>query len=226
MKAVEEKNYFLLALAIVYCVIALIQFSTDGILGTQLYYSIAFISLSTTLFECSKSSIKWIRILKQQRAEIDIDFQKNAKRHIDVLSKYQEFSKLTISYQELYDYIKQNEKKASKNRWDRVLDRLESVIQFGEGFFILYYGLITPLKNIPSNLQTTKIIDILSLLSVAFAFLSIYMNESTAKTVERSQARKSDFFRISNYYLDIIEKIPQNPPTEEVSTVEGEEGEK
>lgn len=226
MKTVQRKNYFLLALAIVYCIIALIQFSFDGILGTQLYFSIAFISLSTTLSEFSKSAIKWIRALKQLRVEIDIEFQNYAKRHIDVLGKYRDFSEITIPYQELYDYIKQNVKTSSKSRWDKLLEQLESVIQFGEVFFILYYGLITPLKNVPNNMQTTKTINILSLLSVALAFFSIYLNESTARKAEKIQEKTKESIRISNYYLDIIEKFPTIQSAETASTEESEEGER
>lgn len=223
MKKVWEKNYFLLALAIVYCIIALIQFSIDGILETKLYFSIAFISLDTTLFECLKSSTKWLRTLKHQRVEIDVEFQNNAKRHIDILGKYSDFSELVAPYQSLCDGTQQNTNVSSKNRWDKTLDLFESVIHFAEIFLILSIGLITPLKEIPNNLQTAKIIDILSLLSVAFAFFSIYINESMAKSIEESQARRRDFFRASNYYLDIIEKIST---VEEVPTVEDNEGEK
>ena len=226
MKSVQGKNYFLLALAIVYGVIALIQISTDGILGTQLYYSIAFISLNTTLCECAKSSIMWIRTLKQHIKENDVGLQNNVKRHIDVLSKYSDLSELTVSYQTIYDDAKQHERASSKKRWVKVLDLVESAIQFFEVFGILCIGLITPLKKIPNNLQVTKTIDVLSLLSVALAFFSIYLNESIAKSVEKSQNRIRDLFRTSNYYLDIIEEISKGQPAEKTLTDGNGEGEK
>lgn len=225
MKTEHRKNYFLLALAIIYCIIALIQIFVDGILTTKLYLSIALISLTTTSCEFFKSGAKWIRKLKYQIGENDISTRNNAKRHIDILGQYPIFSELTEYWQKIYDNIGKNTVTSSEKRWNKVLNLFESAIQFVEVFLILFFVLIIPLLKFPDNLPTTKIIDILSLLSVAFAFWSIYVNESTADAIERSRARISDSIWVSNYYLDIIKVISEVQSMGKMSTVEREKGE-
>lgn len=210
MKIGHRRNYALLALAIVYFVIAIIQICADGILSTRLYFSVAFISINTTLCELIKSSINWVHIIKQRQAEIKLDAQNITKRHTEVLGKYPHLYDVVDQCQKSYESIEKAEKPRGKIWRDKYLDVVEAGISFVEILLIISIAIITPLKVIPNNFQTTKVIDVLSLLSIAFAFLSVYMNESTMEKLNQGKEMLRYSSQLSDYYLNIIESISKN----------------
>ena len=226
MKIGHRRNYALLALAIVYFVIAIIQICADGILSTRLYFSVAFISINTTLCELIKSSINWVHIIKQRQAEIKLDAQNITKRHTEVLGKYPFLHDVVNQFQKSYKSIEKAEKPRKKIWWDKYFDIVEAGIPFVEILFVMLIAIITPLKVIPNNFQTTKVIDVLSLLSIAFAFLSVYMNESTMEQLNQGKEMLKYSSQLSDYYLNIIESISKHQSNEkEAHTLEDRKGE-
>ena len=87
------------------------------------------------------------------------------------------------------------------------MDFLDAVIPFVEIFQVICIAIIDPLKIIPNNLHTNKIISVLSLLSVAFAFGIMYMNEATSEIIKHNRARRQDYIRTSDYYINLCKTI-------------------
>ena len=222
-KVHSGKNYFLLALAIVYCIIAGIQLSVDGLLSTQLYFSVAFISVGTTGCEFAKSAIKLIRLLNGQVSDTYSTLQSNIRKHINVLGQFPSLAEITDQYKKDAEKMKVPQDTLVKKRWEKVLEIIETIIPFIEAFLILFFCLITPLKKIPNDLQTTKVINILSILSVALAFWSIFVNEAISEMVERNEERFRGYFQASDYYLNIIELISMKQPKGNNTDTEGAE---
>lgn len=189
-----EKNCALLALAIVYGIVAVLQFFADGIFSMQLYFSVAFISVLTTLCEGMKSSIKWMRVLKKESSNSVLEIQNSMKEHIAVLGQYPALFELTDQYKKSMEGMSKHLEEKPKAFRDKFLDFEERILPFVEIFEILCIAIITPLKIIPNNLLTNKVINILSLLSVAFAFWSIYMNEATSTIIDQNQEERRKFF--------------------------------
>ena len=210
-----RKNYTLLALGIVYMIIATIQIFTSGIIAMQLYFSVAFISLSTTLCEFLKSCINWICTIGATATAIAIDGTKTIGKDIELIKQYPSLSELKGQLQTEYeDLTKRLEPKKETSR-DKRLKIIGSIIPFIEIFDILFFAIITPLKIIPNDLLTNKVINIMSLLSVALAFLSIYMSDATSNTLDYYKEKSHIYCQISNFYLDIIKKISEDSPVRE-----------
>lgn len=222
----HRKNYSLLALAIVYFIIAIIQFFAHGILGTQLYFSIAFISLNTTLCEFVMGLAKLIRASNHQITEIISETKHNAKKHIELLERYPQLSAFTEQYQRSYNVmVKEESNLPKKERRRKFLNFVESIIPFVEIYSILSVAIITPLKIIPNNFQTTKVINVLALLSVALAFLSIYVNESASEMIKQNEELFKKTIQTSDFYLGIIESISATQSnTEEVAATDDKRG--
>lgn len=205
-----RKNYTLLALAVVYGIVAIMQLFADGIFSIRLYYSVAFISLLTTLCEFLKSSTKWIRLLEKERSDNILERQNRIKEHIAVFDKCPALFELTEAYKNSFEdmskYLDQKPERIHV-KFLKFLDIEESILPFVEIFQILFVTIITPLKIVPNNLLTNKTISILSLLSVAFAFLSIYMNEVVSNMIDQAQEKRRNLFQTSDHYLNIIKRI-------------------
>lgn len=210
-----RKNYTLLALAIIYGIIAIIQMVTPGILATQLYFSVAFISLNTTLCEAIKSIINQIRENNSTANIIAIDGMNTIGKNIELIKQYPFLSELKDRLQSEYDDLSKRLESKEETPRDKRLKKIESIISFVEILDILFFAIVTPLKIIPNDLLTNKVINIMSLLSVAFAFLSIYMSDNTSNSLECLREKNRIYCQISNYYSNIIKKISENPSVQE-----------
>lgn len=214
-----RKNHTLLALAIVYGIVAIIQIIAPEILAIRLYFSVAFISLSTTLCEAIKSSINWICTIKTTATAIAIDGTKTIGKDIELIKQYPFLAELKERLQAEYDDLSKYLKPGEETAHDKRLRKIDSIIPFIEIFDILLFAIITPLKIVPNDLLTNKIINIMSLLSVAFAFLSIYISDNISSRLEYYKEKSRTYCQISDFYLDIIKKI-----SEDSSVQESEEG--
>lgn len=210
-----RKNYSLFALAIIYAIIATIQIFAPGILAIRLYLSIAFISLSTTLCEFLKSGINWIRTIEAAATAIAIDGTKTIEKDIELIRQYPSLSELKEQLQTEYDDLSKRLEPKKESLRDKRLKKIDSTIPFIEVFAVLFFAIITPLKIIPNDLLTNKTINVMSLLSVALAFLSIYMSDATSNTLDYYKEKSHIYCQISNFYLDIFHKISEDSPVRE-----------
>ena len=205
-----RKNYTLLALAIIYAIIATIQVFAPGILAIRLYFSVAFISLSTTLCEFLKSCVNWIRTIEATATTMAIDGTKIIGKDIELIKQHPSLSELKEQLQTEYDDLSRRLEPKKETSRDKRLKMIDSIIPFVEIFDILLFVIITPLKIIPNDLLTNKVINIISLLSVALAFLSIYMNDAASSSLEYYKEKCHIYCQISNFYLDIIKKVSED----------------
>ena len=158
-----KKNYTLLALAIVYVIVAIIQIFAPGILAIQLYFSVAFISLSTTLCEAIKSYMNLIRTVEDTASSIALEGKKVIGKDIEAIKRYPVSSALKEYLQMEYDDLSKRLEPKRETRWGKRLKIIDSIIPFVEIFDILLFAIITPLKIIPNSLLTNKVIDVMSL---------------------------------------------------------------
>lgn len=209
------KNYTLLALAIVYTIIAVIQIIVPGILPIQLYFSVASISLLTTLCEAMKSGVHWIRTIEVESSAIALEGKNIIGKNIEMAKKYPVLSKSEEQLQEEYDKLSKYLEPKEENYWDIYLRKIDSAIPFVEIFEILCIAVITPLISIPNNLLINKAINVMSLLSLAFAFLATHLSDNTSACLEYYREKSHTYCQISESYLDILKKISENPHTQE-----------
>lgn len=202
-----RKNYALLALAIVYGIVAVLQFFADGIFSMQLYFSVAFISVLTTACEGMRSCIDWIHTIEQEANAVILEGQEYVKRNIEIVERYPELSQEQEKLRKEYEELSKKVKQKPETRYGKYLDFLDAVIPFVEIFQVICIAIIDPLKIIPNNLHTNKIISVLSLLSVAFAFGIMYMNEATSEIIKHNRARRQDYIRTSDYYINLCKTI-------------------
>ena len=82
---------------------------------------------------------------------------------------------------------------------------------------MVFSFIVIPLFEIPNDLRTTKIINTSSIISIALAFLSIYLNDLFSEKLENQNKLTTMQSQISDYYLSIIELISeeQAPGTSE-----------
>lgn len=204
-----RKNYALLALAIVYGIVAVLQFSADGIFSMQLYFSVAFISVLTTTCEWMKSCIDWICTIEQEANTVILEGMEYVKRNMAIVEPYPELSQEQEKLREEYDELLKKVGPMTKTKHRKYLYFLDAAIPFVEVFQVICIAIIAPLKIIPNNLQTNKIISVLSLLSVAFAFGSMYANEATSEKIKYNRARRQDFIRTSDYYINLCKTLSE-----------------
>ena len=67
--------------------------------------------------------------------------------------------------------------------------------------------LIFPLFNPPDSLNNRIVLNFASLLTLSFAFISIYCNDYIAEDLKQSKEKIEYETKHSNYYLDIIKRI-------------------
>lgn len=206
-KVYSGKNHFLLALAVVYFIIAGIQISVDGLLSIRFYFSIALISVCTTGCEFIKSAIKLIRLLRGQMSDMDSMMQSDIMKHIDVLGQFPFLTEITEQYRKDAEKMKISPETKAAKVMRKTLEKIEAFIPFIEALLIMLFCLITPLLEIPNDLEINKVINTLSIISVAFAFFSICVNETVSEMIEREEEKFKSRFRTSDYYLGIIKLI-------------------
>jgi len=209
-----SKNYFLLALSIVYFIIGVIQLTVDGILSVNLYFSITSISLVVSTLEFSKSLCNWLHVFDQHFSDMESNALDFEKKHMKVFGASSILSPLAQEYKKTYESMLNKSKQIAASRSERwkkkfvgMIYKIEHLFPFLEAFIVVFFGLFFPLLEIPNNAQTTKIINVLSLFSVSLIFVSIYINEYTSEMINNAKRRMEDRSRTSDYYLSIIKSL-------------------
>lgn len=197
------KNNFLLTLAIIYGLLAIVQANINGLFETKFYHSIAFISFTITGCESIRSITKCILQYTRSIDSIMAIRRREIMKHINVFSEYTFLSDEINDFQKI---INEKEKK-QKNKFWNLLFYFNSALPFIEVFLVVSIILIFPLLNPPDNLNNAKIVNAMSLATLAFAFISIYCNDYVANDLKQADERIALETMCSNYYLNIIKKI-------------------
>ena len=172
----NKSNYILLGVAISYILIAIIRINIDGLLPASVYVTVAFVSLEFTTFEMLKSttcflihSIKVINIIAKSRTEF-IERSIKTYDRFNVLGNETKFLKNELTMLPNSDILVQNNRK---------IKALEKFIMAVSGIQIVICTIqimITPLKLIPYDKLTNKMINAMTLISFAFMFLSYFIS--------------------------------------------------
>lgn len=198
-----RKNSFLLALAIVYGILAIIQANMNGLFETKFYHSIVFISFIVTGCEAVKGRIDEIIRCKVRFKSYTESETMLAKQHIDIYNRYPFLNDDINSFKMIIDRNEKNQQSKSQKGWYYFY----YIVSFIEVLSLVVIILFIPVLNIPDTLNNDRVISVISLLTLAFSFYSIYINDYIAEELKESKEKIEYETKHSNYYLDIIKKI-------------------
>lgn len=207
-------NIFILGISISYFAVAIIQAIVPGTLSAALYVTVSFVSLELSILElikiCINSLIRNYRIRKQ------ITAGNCAQLHRTIIN--------IETYQTLYDVVsilrlelKESAHKHQELKKDRIYKRLEQVCPIISSVQIILCVLqivITPLKLIPYDLLTTKVINVCSLMSLAIVFFSYYISSWSEDTIRTILSQQQTSENMASFYLALIENINQSQEKE------------
>ena len=202
-------NIFILGISISYFAVAIIQAIVPGTLSAALYVTVSFVSLELSILElikiCINSLIRNYRIRKQ------ITAGNCAQLHRTIIN--------IEKYKTLYDVVsilrlelKESAHKHQELKKDRIYKRLEQVCSIISSVQIILCVLqivITPLKLIPYDLLTTKVINVCSLMSLAIVFFSYCISSWSEDTIRTILSQQQTSENMASFYLTLIENINQ-----------------
>ena len=198
----KQSNYLALALFIVYAIITIIQISLDELLSAWLYFSIAFVTIDITLFEAIKNITLKLISYFESYIQMNMSFQDSFFRHINI---YDKFPQLNDEKQELKHGLDILQNKINIQKVNVKIKRLRCLLKILDFIQILCCAciiLLTPIKIIPYDTATNKLIAVLSLVSFSFTFFTIYLN-----SMDNYNSKSEKYLITSDYYLNLLEKI-------------------
>lgn len=202
-------NIFILGISISYFAVAIIQAIVPGTLSAALYVTVSFVSLELSILElikiCINSLIRNYRIRKQ------ITAGNCAQLHRTIIN-IEKYKTLYDVASELRLESKESTHKHQELKKDRIYKRLEQVCPIISSVQIILCVLqivITPLKLIPYNLLTTKVINVCSLMSLAIVFFSYYISSWSEDTIRTILSQQQTSENMASFYLTLIENINQ-----------------
>lgn len=203
----KESNYILFGVAVSYFLIAIIQMEIDGLLPASLYVTVAFVSLGFTVFEMLKSLIDCL-VHNLQKTDI------NVKSHTEFIKRriktYDKFNVLKSESRKLKDeltMLSYDENLTKNNGKIKRLKRLFSVMSCIQTIVCTMAIMIMPLKLIPYDKLTNKVINVVTLGSFAFMFLSCFFSNLWNQHSDFQEERWHIYEVVSSDYLEILEKI-------------------
>lgn len=202
-------NIFILGISISYFAVAIIQAIVPGTLSAALYVTVSFVSLELSILElikiCINSLIRNYRIRKQ------ITAGNCAQLHRTIIN-IEKYKTLYDVASELRLELKESTHKHPELKKDRIYKRLEQVCPIISSVQIILCVLqivITPLKLIPYDLLTTKVINVCSLMSLAIVFFSYYISSWSEDTIRTILSQQQTSENMASFYLTLIENINQ-----------------
>ncbi len=213
-------NYCFLGVSVAFIICAYIQWKVDGVLPAWLYLLIASASLSISLFEIVKDLLEallWscsrIISLKEECSEI-------AQKHIGLFSKIASLEREKKDFQRLL--INDDGKVLiSKNkRRLRTINKVQDIITCIEIILVTVMIITAPLRKIPYDEKTTRIINVITILSFGVMFLAMFIKNIIEEEKVQSQAMLFIEKNSMSYYLSVIDKIIQEKESEKKSRAE------
>ena len=203
----NKSNYILLGVAISYILIAIIQIKIDGLLPASVYVTIAFVSLEFTTFELLKSTIGFlIHILKviNTIAKLRTEF---IERSIKTYDKFNILSNETKLLKKELIMLPSSDTLVQNNRKIKALEKFVMAVSCIQIVICTIQIMITPLKLIPYDKLTNKMINVMTLISFAFMFLSYFLS-SINDNYNNYQKEKWHIYETTcSEYLKILEKV-------------------
>lgn len=203
----NKSNFIFLGMATSYILIAIIQSSIDGTLPASIYVTIAFVSLEFSALEILKGLINFL-IYNIKQLNTNVKWQKDfIDRNIKV---YNNFDVLNDEVTEMKNELTmlQNNYDISKNSriikyWEKIL----SVVTCVQIIICTIQIIVIPLKLIPYDKLTNKVINVVTLASFAFMFLSYFLSNIYNDSSRDMEESMNIYGTTSSAYLKILEKI-------------------
>lgn len=203
-------KHFYLGIAICYFIVAIIQFQMPGTLNANLYVTIAFVSLELSLLQILKSLVQTLKRNISEKHRLIKNYSDILKRNIKLFEPYKSLDGYTQLFRsKLKDIPEQDNHEAMINK----LDKLDFALTFFQLVFCTIQMIIMPLKIIPFDALTNKTINVLTIITFAFMFLSYYFTSDEKERRDSMKERLSIEENLSNYFFDVIESI--NKETEQ-----------
>lgn len=205
----RKDNLLFLGIGIAYIAMAITQFFKPQLFPMALYMTIAWASLSLSLFELFKSLLNIFHVITKLYEDIISSEKSISEREISVLQKYQCFNNQIEQNKELLSFLESKNSIAQGYRKkEKALEIIEKVMTVIEIASCCAMFAMMPLKVIPNDLQRNKELGVLSLLSFALIFVSYYVRIrfDADSQRERLMSKRNQ----SNYYLDLMEKMSED----------------
>lgn len=203
----NKGNYLFLGIGISYIVIAIIQACAPGVLGANIYVTTAFISFELTLLEFIKSTTNAYCANFEQYEKTQNNYICLLQRNISVFKPYSFFDDYTKMLENKLQTVQVSNKMDKDRKRYYFLKKIVHYLTVIQIIFCSIQIIVTPLKIVPDGLITTKTINVLSLLSLAFMFVSYFISNANILICKEAKDKLEIEMNISNYYLDKIESI-------------------
>ena len=203
----NKSNYILLGVAISYILIAIIQIRVDGLLPASLYVTVAFVSLEFTAFEMLKSminssihSLQRINMITKSRTDF---IERNIKIYdrFNILNNELAWLKDELKMLPNNDDLLKNHRKISRCK------KILFIISCIQVIVCTIQIMITPLKFIPYDKLTNEVINVVTLISFAFMFLSYFFSNLWDGNDDFQEERWHVYETTCSDYLKILEKV-------------------
>ncbi len=203
----NKNNYILLGMAISYMLIAIIQVRIDGLLPAAVYVTIAFVSLEFTLFEMTKSMIGYsINIMKKMNMNLKLQAE-IIEKSMKIYNKFGGFDNEIQTMKNELKILLQSDKSTVNNIQIKRLEKIRYVISCIQVIICTVQIMIAPLKVIPYDKLTNKVINVITIISFAFMFLSYFFEDFYNSPIDYEQERQHIYEGLFLTHLKGLEKI-------------------
>ena len=203
----NKGNYLFLGIAASYIVIAVVQWTTQGLLPMSLYISIAWVSLDVAILELIKTAFQYMQAIHAHQIKITQDEIDLCDKHISVIGKYNALRAEVERHTEFRPTLVERAKKLNGNKSIRRMGKVIDGLSIAQIIIACVMVAITSLKQIPNDLANNKVVGILSLLAFAFLMLTYFVKGSIEPVLSESESTIRNADMLENYYLDILEKV-------------------
>lgn len=199
--------YFFLGIAISYFIVAIIQWNIPGALSATVFVTVAFISLELTISETFKIILDgWlnnyksmINVAKERLLEIE--------NILPIIKKYPSLKEDVNKLQDEKAYITDIIQTKEQSKTVSIIEKSYSLLFALQIVICTIQIIITPLKLIPYDIITTKTINIVTLLTFSFMFLSYFISNIGKDSDERMRIKLLANKKTSEYYLNLLKQI-------------------
>lgn len=203
----NKGNYFFLGIGISYLIVAIIQMIVPGALSAVVFVTVAFISLELTMLE-------FFKILSENLLKINREMICTAKERCfeieSILSIIEKNSKLEEDVRKLKEeeaYMTDLIKKQEQSKTVTFVKKIRSLLFALQIIMCMVQIIVTPLKIIPYDTITTKMINILTLITFSIMFFSYFVSNKMNDKYELTSAKLLVNKNTTEYYLNLLKKI-------------------
>lgn len=200
----SKGNYFFLGIAISYLIVTIVQFNIDGVINASVFVTVAFVSFELTVLEAIKiasdnfvkANKSMIKVAKERCLEIE--------NILSIIEKCPVLEEETHKLQNEKTYMIDIIKTKEQSKIIRFLKNLYSKLLALQIVICMVQIIVTPLKIIPYDIITTRMLNIVTLFTFSVMFFSYFLSSIGNDIDERMKIKWSTNQKTSEYYLNIL----------------------